>query len=162
VKNLLLSCLFAFSCQAVATAQQLKAPEALRSTTVPTVPAEPKAPSTTEVEKLAEEAQKSLYQTVDKGTAGTTTTKGLSSTGFALPFKRPEDPSRWDKDSVRKIAVMEVAFGGVRDTVMIELFPGDAPQTVANFINLCDSGFLQRPSPSIGPSRVSSSRPAIR
>lgn len=144
MKNLLLSCLLAFGCQAISNAQQLKAPESLRSTTVPSVPAVPaetKAPATSEIEKLAEEAQKSLYQTVDKGTAGTSTTQGLSSSGMALPFKRPDDPSRWDKDSVRKIAVMEVAFGGVRDTVMIELFPNDAPQTVANFINLCDSGF---------------------
>jgi cyclophilin family peptidyl-prolyl cis-trans isomerase len=41
---------------------------------------------------------------------------------------------------MRKIAVMEVAFGGMRDTIMIELFPNDAPQTVANFINHCESG----------------------
>ncbi|OYW75287.1 MAG: hypothetical protein B7Z37_14135 [Verrucomicrobia bacterium 12-59-8] len=36
---------------------------------------------------------------------------------------------------------MEVAFGGSRETVMIELFPNDAPQTVNNFIDHCDSGF---------------------
>jgi cyclophilin family peptidyl-prolyl cis-trans isomerase len=141
VKTPLLSCLLVFGCHAALNAQELKAPESLRPTTAPTVPEKPKAPSTTEIDKLAEEAQKSLYQTVDKSGGASSTKSAASSSGVHLPMQRPDDPSRWDKESVRKIAVMEVAFGGMRETVMIELFPNDAPQTVANFINRCDSGF---------------------
>lgn len=140
MKTPLLSCLLVFGCHAALNAQQLKAPESLRPTTAPTVPEKPKAPSTTEIDKLAEEAQKSLYQTVDKSGASSTTRSTASSSGMNLPLQRPDDPSLWDKESVRKIAVMDVAFGGMRETVMIELFPNDAPQTVANFINHCDSG----------------------
>ncbi|MDZ4403917.1 peptidylprolyl isomerase [Prosthecobacter sp.] len=138
MKTSLLLCLLAFGCHAALNAQQLKAPETLRPSTVPVVP----APPTAEIDKLAEEAQKSLYKTVDK--SGDTASSGTKSTGaptsLRLPAQRPDDPSLWAKDSVRKIAVMEVAFGGMRDTVMIELFPNDAPQTVANFINHCESG----------------------
>lgn len=58
-----------------------------------------------------------------------------------LPSPVAEDPSLWAKDSIHKLAVMEVAFGGMKETVMIELYPNDAPQTVSNFIDHCDSGF---------------------
>ncbi len=50
-------------------------------------------------------------------------------------------PSHWVKGSMRKIAVMEVAVGGKKESVMIELFPNDAPQTVSNFIDRCAKGF---------------------
>lgn len=58
-----------------------------------------------------------------------------------LPSPAPDNPSLWAKDSVHKLAVMDVALGGVRETIMIELYPQDAPETVANFIDRCDSGF---------------------
>ncbi|WP_395746217.1 peptidylprolyl isomerase [Prosthecobacter sp.] len=158
MKTPFLTCLLAFGCHAALTAQQPKAPETLRPSLAPveTPAAAPaktpaKTPSTTEIDKLAEEAQKALFQSVDKaggGKAGTTkTTEGgyapyaSSSAPMRLPAQRMEDPSQWAKDSVRKLAVMEVAFGGARETVMIELFPNDAPQTVNNFIDHCDSGF---------------------
>lgn len=140
MKNLSLTCLLAYGCHAALNAQQLKAPEKLQPTAVET-PASPASPASA-VEKLAEEAQKSLYQSVDKaGGASSTQSSPGSSSSMRLPSQRPDDPSQWAKDSVRKIAVMDVAFGGMRETVMIELFPNDAPQTVSNFIDHCDSGF---------------------
>lgn len=130
-------------------AQQIKAPDSLRSNTAPVVPAAPA--STAEVDRLAEEAQRSLFQAADKAggagandTAsmgnpytGVTTTSGGS---MRLPSPTADSPSLWAKDSMHKLAVMDVSFGGNKETVMIELFPNDAPQTVANFINLCESG----------------------
>lgn len=133
-------------------AQQIKAPESLRSNTLPQVPAAPASP-TAEVDKLAEEAQKSLFQAADKaGGASTSETASMGNpyTGITtptssggtmrLPSPAADSPSLWAKDSVHKLAVMDIAFGGSRETVMIELFPADAPQTVANFINRCESG----------------------
>lgn len=145
MKTSLLICLLAFGCHAALNAQQLKAPDQLQPTAAP-APAAASTPAapTTAIDKLAEEAQKSLYQSVDKAGGGSSTSApNTAAPGAAmrLPAQRPEDPSLWAKDSVRKIAVMEVAFGGMRDTVMIELYPQDAPQTVSNFINHCDSGF---------------------
>jgi cyclophilin family peptidyl-prolyl cis-trans isomerase len=141
VKTPLLTCLLAFGCHIVSNAQQAKAPETLR----PGLPAATSTPpSTAEIDKLAEDAQKALFQSVDKaggGSSSTKTTTHNSTTPMRLPAQRAEDPSLWAKDSVHKIAVMEVAFGGSRETVMIELFPNDAPQTVNNFIDHCDSGF---------------------
>ena len=149
VKTPLLTCLLAFGCHAALIAQQIKAPESLRPNTIPVVPAPAKTPSTEEIDKLAEEAQKALFKSVDKpggaaATPGKTDvpqyTPYATSTPTRLPAQKLEDPSLWAKDSVRKIAVMEVSFGGARETVMIELFPNDAPQTVNNFIDHCDSG----------------------
>lgn len=149
VKTPLLTCLLAFGCHAALTAQQLKAPDSLRPSAAPVVPAAPaQAPSTAEIDKLAEDAQKALFQSVDKGAGSSTTTTATagrpyatSSTPMRLPAQRAEDPSLWAKDSVHKIAVMEIALGGARETVMIELYPNSAPQTVSNFIDHCDSGF---------------------
>lgn len=150
MKTPLLTCLLAFGCHAALIAQQLKAPESLRSTTVPVVPAPSKTPSTEEIDKLAEEAQKALFNSVDKAggskaeaSSGERTqyTPYTSTSPMRLPVQKLEDPALWAKDSVHKLAVMEIAFGGARETVMIELFPNAAPQTVNNFIDHCDSGF---------------------
>lgn len=144
VKPSILTCILALGCCSALQAQQIKAPESLRPSTAPMVPSTapantPSSPAAN-VDKLAEEAQKSLYQAADKaGGAGSKT--GASSGSLRLPSPVPENPALWSKDSVRKLAMMEVAFGGLRDTVMIELYSNDAPQTVANFINHCDSGF---------------------
>jgi len=98
----------------------------------------------TEVEKLAEEAQKNLYQSA--GQTGSTsakknTTSSAGSKSMRIPSMLPDNPTVWTKDSVHKLAVMEISFGGMKETVMIELFPNDAPRTVLSFIDLCDSGF---------------------
>lgn len=135
-------------------AQQLKAPDSLRPSTAPQVPAAPAAETAppSQVEKLAEEAQKSLYQAADKagGPAGTTDatagkpyagTPVTSSSGtMRLPSPTGDNPALWAKDSYHKLAVMDVLLGGSKETVMIELFPDSAPQTVANFINLAETG----------------------
>lgn len=136
----LLSCLLVFGCCHILNAQQLKAPDALRPSTAPVVPAEASSKAEIErLEKLAADAQKTLYESTDKPGAS------ASSGQTVIPMRRPvpvlDSPTLWDKDSTRKLAVMEVAFGGMKDTVMIELFPNDAPQTVSNFIDHCDSGF---------------------
>jgi cyclophilin family peptidyl-prolyl cis-trans isomerase len=141
----------AIGCHAALIAQQTKAPETLRPGLAPLATPPAKTPSTAEIDKLAEEAQKALFKSVDKagGGAATTGTKESAYTPYAsstprrLPEQRAEDPTQWAKDSVRKLAIMEVAFGGARETVMIELFPNDAPQTVNNFIDHCDSGFYK-------------------
>ncbi len=148
VKTPLLTCLLAFGCHAALTAQQLKAPDSLRPSTAPVLPPA-KTQSTEEIDKLAEEAQKALFQSVDKPGGAKTTpdttdrpqyTPYATSSPMRLPAQRAEDPGLWAKDSVHKLAVMEVAFGGARETVMIELYPNSAPQTVSNFIDHCDSG----------------------
>ncbi len=143
-----LFCLLSLVCCAITHGQQLNAPPSLQpragmSATPPAASSKP--PSAEEVERLAEEAQKNLYNSVDKTGGGASSQ--TSARGASIPLRLttipPVDPTRWAKDSVRKLAVMDVAFGGMRETVMIELHPEDAPQTVANFINLCESGFYK-------------------
>lgn len=51
-----------------------------------------------------------------------------------------DDPSKWNKQEVHKLAVMDIEYGGVTDTVMIELLDGAAPKTVANFVENCAAG----------------------
>lgn len=144
MKHSFLTCILVLGCCSALRAQQIKAPESLQPSPAPavTVPGKPAAPSpTANVDKLAEEAQKSLYQAADKAGGSPSSNSSVSSGSLRLPSPVPENPALWSKDSVRKIAIMEVAFGGMKDTVMIELYPNEAPQTVANFINHCDSGF---------------------
>ncbi len=153
VKPLLLTCLLALGCHATLNAQSLNAPESLRSGIRPAEKAKEEkdkaaaaaAPATTtqEIDKLAEEAQKSLFQSVDKSTPAAASTTTSFSGPLRLPAQRLEDPALWAPDSTHKLAVMEVAMGGSKETVMIELFPNDAPQTVNNFIDKCDSGFYK-------------------
>ncbi len=155
VKPLLLTCLLALGCHATLSAQSLNAPESLRSGIRPAEKAKEEkdkaaaaattAPGTTtqEIDKLAEEAQKSLFQSVDKSTPAAASTTTSFSGPLRLPAQRLEDPALWAPDSTHKLAVMEVAMGGSKETVMIELFPNDAPQTVNNFIDKCDSGFYK-------------------
>lgn len=132
--------LFRFSLLALVSAvslqaQDLKAPDMLRPSPLAPVPAAPTDESS--VEKLAEEAQKSLYDAVGGGPESDYRAP-VAPRAPAIPL---QSPAMWAKDSVRKLAVMDIAFGGARETVMIELFPNDAPQTVSNFIDRCDSGF---------------------
>jgi cyclophilin family peptidyl-prolyl cis-trans isomerase len=145
VKPSILSCILALGCCSALQAQQIKAPESLRPSTAPVVP--PAAPASApfpaaNVDKLAEEAQKSLYQAADKAGGGAPGQSGKTPSGpLRLPSPMPENPATWSKESVHKLVLMEVALGGTRETITIELYPDDAPQTVANFINHCDSGF---------------------
>lgn len=124
----------------------------------PTVPAPGQsiAPITPLVplDKAAEQAQRELFEAAERGSSGSTTTTTTTTTTQTFPggpvvnttgrkttFTGPklEDPSSWPAESQHKLAVMEVSFGGAIETVMFELFPGDAPQTVANFLDNCES-----------------------
>jgi cyclophilin family peptidyl-prolyl cis-trans isomerase len=112
-------------------------------------PATPPPPGTlAPVEKLAEDAQRQLFNEADKfggsGAVGNYPTSPVtSSSGGRKSFKAlpaGSDPTKWEKDSRHKIAVMEVSIGGDNHTVMFELFPQDAPRTVSNFLDNCESG----------------------
>lgn len=101
------------------------------------------------VDKMAEQAQRELFEAAERGNVTNATdaipvTGGpvVTTTGRKTTFSAPrlEDPANWDKDSRRKLAVMEVSFGGSIETVMFELYPQDAPQTVSNFIDNCETG----------------------
>lgn len=49
------------------------------------------------------------------------------------------DPAGWGPNEVHKLAVVDLKIGRDTNTVMFELFPSDAPKTVANFIANSDS-----------------------
>jgi cyclophilin family peptidyl-prolyl cis-trans isomerase len=49
------------------------------------------------------------------------------------------DPAHWSPKETHKLAIMEVDLNGRTETVMFELFPSAAPQTVANFIDNCSA-----------------------
>ena len=152
MKTPLLTCILLAVMSTALTAQTLPAPDSIK----PTTPL-PGAPTP---EKLAEDAQKALFDAVDANGAvkGAPTKMPVSDAEFSPPpnittrpdgststtFSRPvmpkiDDPAFWDRDSVHQLAVMEIKFGGNAETVIIELFPNDAPQTVANFIDHCES-----------------------
>jgi cyclophilin family peptidyl-prolyl cis-trans isomerase len=87
-----------------------------------------------ELEKAAPELAKQIEEAP----------KALKASGaMPIPKKAPEpkrdDPSTWSKNSVRKLAVMDIEFGQTTETIMFELFEKDAPRTVANFIDNCES-----------------------
>lgn len=159
-KHLALLFLALTSSTVLSWAQQLPAP------TVPAPSAPASAPSVTppaaapalpDIEAIANEAQRKLFEAADKASGGAaatapvqgqtpgfiggptmiTTGKGQKAT-FAAP--KLEDPSTWTKGSNHKVAVMEVKFGGRKETVMFELYPQDAPQTVSNFLDNVETG----------------------
>lgn len=171
----ILACLAALAGSALA--QTLPVPSSVQSQ-APAPSTEPSAPirplSQAELDKLAEEAQKSVFNAAEKpgGAGGSSsaprplttingvtqipsagmapgariTTRGgqRSSGNFAPPpvlTPRTDDPSQWSRDSVHKIAIMEISFGSTNEIVVIQLFPESAPQTVSNFIDLCESKF---------------------
>lgn len=116
----------------------------------PTVPA-PGLPVTPilPIDKMAEQAQRELFEAAERGnttpssdalpvTGGPIVTNTGKKATFATP--KMDDPAGWPKDSVRKLAIMEVSFGGAIETVMFELFANDAPMTVSNFLDNCESG----------------------
>jgi cyclophilin family peptidyl-prolyl cis-trans isomerase len=95
------------------------------------------------VEELAEEAQRQLFQSADQGPAGLGGITGGSRGGrksATIATPKIDDPALWHKDSQHQLAVMDVAFGGATQTVIFELYPKDAPLTVANFIDNVESG----------------------
>lgn len=152
MKTPLLTCILLAVMSTALTAQTLPAPDSIKPTT--------QLPGAPTPEKLAEDAQKALFDAVDANGAVkgaptkmpvsdgefspppniTTRPDGSTSTTFSRPvMPKIDDPAFWDRDSVHQLAVMEIKFGGNAETVIIELFPNDAPQTVANFIDHCES-----------------------
>lgn len=82
------------------------------------------APQT--VEKAEEKAEQAMKTAAPKS-AARSAERNLS------------DPAGWGPDEIHKLAVMDIRMGKETRTVMFELFPGDAPKTVANFIANADS-----------------------
>jgi cyclophilin family peptidyl-prolyl cis-trans isomerase len=74
-----------------------------------------------------------------------TTRGGRQSSNFTPPpvlTPRADDPAQWAPDSVHQLAIMDISFGATKEVVVIALYPESAPQTVANFIDLCESKFF--------------------
>lgn len=96
------------------------------------------------IERLADEAQRELFDAAANSVQKPATPAGpeMSRSGRKTTFKTlpGEDPSAWKPDELRKLAVMEVSFGGAVETVMFVLYPQDAPQTVSNFLDNCETG----------------------
>ncbi|MBK8091768.1 MAG: peptidylprolyl isomerase [Verrucomicrobiaceae bacterium] len=146
MKKALLLCPFVFLSLLSPSSAQLPVPEKLQPAAT--------APVGADIDKLADEAQRSVFQAADKN--GTSTAAKPSGTTTAAPplvsaptrgtytvpaLTAREDPALWPKDSVHKLAIMQVSFGGTEEEVVIELYKNSAPNTVANFIDLCSSKF---------------------
>lgn len=71
--------------------------------------------------------------------AGEAAGKIASKGGTKSSTRNASDPAGWGPDEVHKLAVMDIRLGKETRTVMFELFPADAPKTVANFIANADS-----------------------
>ncbi|MEN3941137.1 peptidylprolyl isomerase [Prosthecobacter sp. SYSU 5D2] len=139
------SVLFLLSLFTVFSIQGTPAQELSPTVPAPGLPVEPILP----VDKMAEQAQRELFEAAERGnvtgspgavpvTGGPVVTTTGKKTTFATP--KMEDPAGWPADSQRKLAVMEVSFGGAVETVMFELFANDAPITVSNFLDNCETG----------------------
>ncbi|HRJ08303.1 MAG TPA: peptidylprolyl isomerase [Prosthecobacter sp.] len=121
----------------------LAAPALMAQTSAPDQPLAPIPPLTPlpPIERLADQAQRELFDaaagSVPKNDGPVVSQSGRKTTFSALPG---EDPSAWKSDELRKLAVMEVSFGGAVETVMFVLHPQDAPQTVSNFLDNCETG----------------------
>lgn len=86
------------------------------------------------VRKIAEKGDTGAASAAVK--TATTKAKSLTTT----PAVDKNDPANWGQQEVHKIAVMDISYGGVTDTVMIELLDNAAPKTVANFTENCAAG----------------------
>ncbi len=141
----LLSCLLAAHVGAQELSPTVPSPGAEPPAAPAPAPA-PQAPmALPPVERLATEAQQQLFKAADQGGSGneapTGNTPRVTTTGKRTTFSAPkvEDPATWEKDSMHKLAVMEVSFGGATEEVMFELYPQDAPMTVSNFMDNCET-----------------------
>jgi len=96
------------------------------------------------IERLADEAQRQLFESagqpspVNPAPGGpVVTTRGRKTTFSTAEF---EDPAKWGAEETRQLALMEVAFGGSVESVMFVLYGQDAPKTVANFRDNAEVG----------------------
>lgn len=99
------------------------------------------AAESAELQKIAEKA---LQGATEKAPAATEKAKSMiGAVKTSKPSKpdntpNPSDPSKWSADSVHKIAVMEVDFGGSTESIIFHLREDIAPKHVANFISNCE------------------------
>ncbi len=120
-------------------------PLAIHAQTVATTPEQDAAlKAAAESAELQKIAEKALQGAAEKAPAATDKAKTLiGAARNAQPPKpdntpNPSDPSKWAKDAVHKLAVMEVEFGGRNQTVIFHLLENVAPKHVANFIANCE------------------------
>jgi cyclophilin family peptidyl-prolyl cis-trans isomerase len=85
---------------------------------------------------VAAEAEKAPKALKPLAAAVTTVAKGATAAKSAV---KKDDPAQWAKESVRKLAVLDVEFGGGTQSIMFELFDAAAPRTVGNFIENCEA-----------------------
>lgn len=98
----------------------------------------------TESAELQKIAEKALQAGGEKAAGAAEKVKPLI--GSAKPSKpakvddtpNPSDPSKWTKDEVHKLAVMDVDFGGRTESIIFHLQENTAPKHVANFIANCE------------------------
>jgi cyclophilin family peptidyl-prolyl cis-trans isomerase len=128
--------LIAFAAQAQSISPTVPAAAA------PGAAAQPAVPDLPSIERIANEAQRQIFDAADRAAGSTTSGPQVTSTPKKTTFSAPrlEDPKSWKKDSQHKLAVMEIKFGGAIETVMFELYPQDAPQTVSNFLDNVETG----------------------
>jgi cyclophilin family peptidyl-prolyl cis-trans isomerase len=99
-----------------------------------------------ELQKLAEKALKATGENTSSpaaGSASATASKVLGAIPKAQKLAAPDtpkiDPANWGKDEVRKLAVMDVEYGGSTESIVFHLMENEAPEHVANFIENCSS-----------------------
>lgn len=92
---------------------------------------------TDDVARLAEQAQAEVFGAAERA-APKPPAASVSSPRTTLKPSLDE-PSLWAAGSEHKLAIMEIKMGHAKETVIFELFPGDAPKTVANFIDNCET-----------------------
>lgn len=82
-----------------------------------------------QVKKVEDKVQQATKKVAPSGTKGTTKSATRNAT----------DPAGWGPDETHQLAVVDIKIGRETSTVMFELFPSDAPKTVANFLANADS-----------------------
>ena len=89
--------------------------------------------------QAVEKAEQKLDEVKEKGLPGAAglTPKAKGSTRSTT--RDVSDPAGWGPNEVHKLAVLDLKVGKETRTVMFELFPSDAPKTVANFVANSDS-----------------------
>lgn len=99
----------------------------------------------TESAELQKIAEKALQAGGEKAAGAAEKVKAATSGLQPIPkapktdnTPNPSDASKWDKDSVHKLAVMEVDFGGRTESIIFHLLDDVAPKHVANFISNCE------------------------
>jgi len=99
------------------------------------------AAESAELQKIAEKALQGASERAPAATEKAKTLIGAArNSQSAKPdtTPNPSDPSKWSADSVHKLAVMEVEFGGRNQTIIFHLLNDVAPKHVANFTANCE------------------------